>query len=313
MSERRKAKTVAPGQGHWLTWSGGPVRYLALGEDTEDRFALNWGSARPGSAAPPHRHTFAEGFYVLSGEMTFTAGNRTLALGPGGFLHIGAGTAHFPKNNGTANAEVLVLTAPAGFDRYQREVAAPGEQSEDEFRQRLEEVAPRHGIDLHPPPSAFEQEPVITVRRPGEGRRLAVVGDLYTVLIGGDETEDRYALIDAVIPPGGGPPPHRHNREEEFFYVLDGELTCWSDDAEMIATPRTFLHLPRGTVHHFKNRSDRPARTLIGVAPAGLERMFAETGADWTGKSESPPPPSPDDVTRLLAVAPRYGIDILAP
>jgi hypothetical protein len=40
---------------------------------------------------------------------------------------------------------------------------------------------------------------------------LGVVGDTYTVLLSGDDTDGRYCLIDMVVPPGGGPPPHRHD------------------------------------------------------------------------------------------------------
>ena len=40
---------------------------------------------------------------------------------------------------------------------------------------------------------------------------LAVVGDTYTVLLSGEQTAGRFALIDMLIPAGGGPPPHRHD------------------------------------------------------------------------------------------------------
>lgn len=52
---------------------------------------------------------------------------------------------------------------------------------------------------------------------------LAVVGDTYTILISGEDTAGRYALIDMLIPAGGGPPPHRHDFEE-MFQILDGEV-----------------------------------------------------------------------------------------
>ena len=51
-------------------------------------------------------------------------------------------------------------------------------------------------------------------------RHLAVVGDTYTILIRGEDTNGRYALIDMLIPVGGGPPPHRHDFEE-MFHVLE--------------------------------------------------------------------------------------------
>jgi hypothetical protein len=40
--------------------------------------------------------------------------------------------------------------------------------------------------------------------------------------------------------------------------------------------------MPVGTPHSFKNESDKPARMLISVAPAGLEQMFFEVGVPVT-------------------------------
>src|SRR4051794_3305959 len=52
---------------------------------------------------------------------------------------------------------------------------------------------------------------------------LAVVGDIYTVLLSGEQTAGRFAMLDMLIPPGGGPPPHRHDFEE-CFRVLAGSI-----------------------------------------------------------------------------------------
>src|SRR5213079_1739227 len=115
-------------------------------------------------------------------------------------------------------------------------------------------------------------------RRPNEGRTVAVVGDVYRFLATGAETNGKYALWEAIVPPGGGPPPHVHSREEEGFYILEGEITFLVGDKHLVAKAGTFANMPVGTLHAFKNESDRPARMLISVAPAGLERMFFEFG-----------------------------------
>ena len=67
--------------------------------------------------------------------------------------------------------------------------------------------------------------PEAKVVRPGEGKRIAVAGDLYTFLAEGEDTSKSYALWEAVVPPGGGPPPHIQGREDEGFYVLEGEIS----------------------------------------------------------------------------------------
>ena len=149
-----------------------------------------------------------------------------------------------------------------------------------------------------------------TIRKPAEGRTIAVVGDVYRFLATGEDTNGKYALWEAIVPPGGGPPPHVHSREVEGFYVLEGEITIFIDDQRLIASAGMFANLPVGTPHSFKNESAKPARMLISVAPAGLELMFFEVGVPLPPGDTAASPPTKEEIERLLAVAPRYGIEI---
>ena len=99
-----------------------------------------------------------------------------------------------------------------------------------------------------------------TLRKPGEGRTIAVVGDVYRFLATGEETNGRYAVWEAIVPPGGGPPPHVHSREEEGFYVLEGEITFTIDGKRLVATTGMFANMPVGTPHSFKNEGGKPAK-----------------------------------------------------
>lgn len=152
-----------------------------------------------------------------------------------------------------------------------------------------------------------------TINTPPQGRTIAVVGDVYRFLATGNETDGKYALWEATVPPGGGPPPHVHSREEEGFYVLDGEITFAVNGERVVAGAGTFANMPVGTPHSFRNESDRPARMLISVAPAGLESMFFEVGVPLAEGATTAPTPTKDEIERLLAVAPGYGITILVP
>ena len=152
-----------------------------------------------------------------------------------------------------------------------------------------------------------------TIRPPSAGRTVAVVGDVYRFLATGEDTNGKYALWEAVVPPGGGPPPHVHSRDEEGFYVLVGEITFTVSGERVVATAGTFANMPVGTPHSFTNESDRPAKMLISVAPAGLEQMFFEVGVPLAGGATTAPPPTKDEIDKLLAVAPRYGIKIKLP
>jgi quercetin dioxygenase-like cupin family protein len=151
------------------------------------------------------------------------------------------------------------------------------------------------------------------VRRANEGRTIAVVGDVYRFLAVGEDTDDKYALWEPLVPPGGGPPPHVHSREVESFYILEGEITFVVGDQRLVAGAGMFAHMPVGTPHSFKNESSKPARMLISVAPAGLEKMFFEVGLPVPPAVTTAAPPTREEIERLQLVAPRYGIEIQLP
>jgi quercetin dioxygenase-like cupin family protein len=151
------------------------------------------------------------------------------------------------------------------------------------------------------------------ISKPGEGRSIAVVGDVYRFLAVGEDTNGKYALWEVLVPPGGGPPPHVHSREEEGFYLLEGEITFTIGDKRLVASAGMFANMPVGTPHSFKNESGKPARMLISVAPAGLEKMFFEVGVPVPQGATTAAPPTKEEIERLLSVAPQYGIEIRLP
>jgi quercetin dioxygenase-like cupin family protein len=148
---------------------------------------------------------------------------------------------------------------------------------------------------------------------PGTGKTYSAVGDKYSILATGDQTGGAYALADSVIPPGGGPPPHYHTREEESFYVLEGEITFTVDKQTIVGTPGTFVQIPRGTPHAFKNAGTRPGRMLLLCTPAGFEKFLAEFATELPSPDAPAVPPSPQEIEKLLEVAPKFGIVMLPP
>lgn len=152
-----------------------------------------------------------------------------------------------------------------------------------------------------------------TLNIPPQGRTIAVAGDVYRFLATGAETHGKYAVWEALVPPGGGPPPHVHGREEEGFYILEGEVAFMINGERVVAKAGTFANMPVGTPHSFRNESDRPARMLISVAPAGLEQMFFEIGEPLAEGETRAGPPTQSEIERLIAIAPKYGIILLLP
>jgi quercetin dioxygenase-like cupin family protein len=148
---------------------------------------------------------------------------------------------------------------------------------------------------------------------PGGGRKVAIAGDVYQIKLTGAETGGRCAVFEFFVPPGGGPPPHVHRREEEMFYVLEGELTFTVADTKFVVPAGGFLNAVRDVPHAFKNEGNVPARAVVVVSPAGLEEYFFEVGIPWDDAYRTPGPPPPDQLARMAAAAPNYGLEILAP
>lgn len=123
----------------------------------------------------------------------------------------------------------------------------------------------------------MEESTTITITGGNEGEHLAIAGGQYRILVSGDATDGRYAIIEMNVPPGGGPAPHAHPEIEELFYVADGEVQFRTDNGPVNAGTGAFIRIPLGGgVHAFKNISDKPAKLLCTVLPAGLDKMFEE-------------------------------------
>ncbi len=159
----------------------------------------------------------------------------------------------------------------------------------------------------------------LTVARPDSDDTLphiGLVGDTYTVLVRGEDTAGRYALIDMHVPPGGGPPPHRHDFEE-MFSVLEGEVQVTFRGETITAHAGETINVPANAPHAFTNAGDAPARLLCLCAPAGQEEFFLLVGQTVGSRTQPPPPLDPDAQAEFLAtaqsLAPRYRTELLPP
>jgi quercetin dioxygenase-like cupin family protein len=143
---------------------------------------------------------------------------------------------------------------------------------------------------------------------------IGLVGDTYTILLSGDDTDGRYCLIDMYIPPGGGPAPHRHDFEESFT-LIEGEIEAtFRGQKEVIRAGET-LCIPANAPHSFTNASSQPVRLLCICAPAGQEKFFEEVGAPVATRISKPPKPDKSQQTAFMEkaekLAPKYRTELL--
>jgi quercetin dioxygenase-like cupin family protein len=99
----------------------------STGETTNGAFGLmeHW-SMPPGFATPYHLHHLEdEAFYILEGEIAFICDGKWLPAGPGTYVFGPREIPHGFKVVGNAPARMLLLCAPAGFERFVLEMSEP--------------------------------------------------------------------------------------------------------------------------------------------------------------------------------------------
>ena len=115
------------------------------------------------------------------------------------------------------------------------------------------------------------------VLSPNEGETVWLRKLGIRFMIGGEETQGNFALVEHPIKPRAlAAPMHTHEREDEYTYVLVGEIGVQIGEEVLVARPGDLVFKPRGVPHAFWNATEAPARALEIISPAGFERYFAE-------------------------------------
>ena len=117
-----------PGEGE-LRWFLGTLATIKLaGEASDGRFALIE-FLFPRHASPPlHTHPQDESYVVLEGRLTIQAGERRFELEAGGAAVVPMGVAHTFRVE-SETARVLVLSTPAGLERFVHEGSVPASEA----------------------------------------------------------------------------------------------------------------------------------------------------------------------------------------
>ncbi|CAB4926609.1 quercetin 2,3-dioxygenase [Klenkia terrae] len=149
------------------------------------------------------------------------------------------------------------------------------------------------------------------VLRRGEGEHAKLFGDLFTVLLSGDETENQFGVIVADSPAGDVIPTHSHDATHETFYVLEGKVRLFFEDTEgaqqtRLLAPGDFGFVPAGYAHAYQVVE---ASRMMGTLSGGFERFFQHMGTptDHTGDQ----PPFIPDFPRMQAAAQQHRMKFL--
>lgn len=101
--------------------------------------------------------------------------------------------------------------------------------------------------------------------------------------------------------PGQFVPVHVHPTQDEFILVQEGQLELKLDGVWHTAQAGDLVRMPRGVPHGYFNKSDKPARALFWVSPAGNLKELFETLHDMT------------DVDAVVRASAEHVVDFLPP
>lgn len=107
------------GEGERLGTGTNEMIIKLSGKDTGGAFSLFEYTLRPaGITPPPHRHAFAEVFYVQEGALAVSLDGQTTEAEAGATVYVPGGAVHTFDVAGEAAARFLVLVMPAGIEHY---------------------------------------------------------------------------------------------------------------------------------------------------------------------------------------------------
>ena len=141
---------------------------------------------------------------------------------------------------------------------------------------------------------------------------LWFIDNLASIHIDGEASAGAYSLVEITSARGSMPPLHVHHGDDETFYVLEGELTLFAGDSEIVVGAGEAALAPREVPHTYRIESAR-ARYLVINSPAGFEQFVHAVGEPAPADQLLPPAGRAVDPTALAQAAAQHGIDILGP
>ena len=135
------------------------------------------------------------------------------------------------------------------------------------------------------------------ITKDGEGTKLNILGQTYYLKAWCDTT----FAFETNSEPGQHVPVHVHPTQDEFILVQDGELDLKLDGEWTKAKAGDLVRMPKGVPHGYFNKSDKPARALFWVSPAGKLKELFEELHEMT------------DVDAIVKVSAEHDVDFLPP
>jgi quercetin dioxygenase-like cupin family protein len=157
MAATGKVSVVNPGESRFLFSSAQQAKLTPCkltSEDSAGALSAFELSALPQTGPYQHvHHREDEWYYVLSGEFLFKAGGVEHKLPTGASIWLPRGIPHVWANTSTAEAKLILVCQPGGFEEFFEEMGSEMEQVHtSDFQTKMKEVMAKYGMELLGPP-----------------------------------------------------------------------------------------------------------------------------------------------------------------
>ena len=123
-----------------------------------------------------------------------------------------------------------------------------------------------------------------------EQEALWYLGGLRIIQALGEQPKEDRKILEYLEPAGTSTFSYAPYQEDTAFYVIEGEAISVSGEATILATPGTFLFLPRPEGFRSVVTSSGPARILTWTTPIGFAQQVTSMGNPGQAFVLSPPP-----------------------
>ncbi|HET9419370.1 MAG TPA: cupin domain-containing protein [Chthoniobacterales bacterium] len=143
----KSAAVVSQDEGRVLRAFGEEVTILLDGERTGGKLTAWTEITPPGGGPPPHYHSIEdETFHVIEGRVAFLVDGSWREVVTGGSAFMPRGVIHTFKNVGDQPSRILIMTSPAGFEKFFARCADEFANAGGPDMSRIVQIGAEHGI-----------------------------------------------------------------------------------------------------------------------------------------------------------------------
>lgn len=231
----------------------------------------------PGGAIKPHRHSFEESFYILSGNAIAQIGDQSFELGPGNYGLIATGKPHSWRNASGNPVSWLEMQAPQprsaehGRDTFFEKGEAAPPAAPAKPQDKVEGLIGRFDESSLPRPGGATQ---MEGFNPTTGVAIKMFVDRSFGAI-------HQSLFLIQYSPGAKIDPHDHTFEESY-YIVGGRVKAIADGKTYDLGPGDVIWTSVGCIHSFENVGSEPVRWIETQAPLPPAKEIFRFERDWT-------------------------------